>query len=132
MIFDNRWKWELKKISWTISLSRKLSVYSEYAKFRLNRAILYSATILRKIIEDEIKVREYFKEKNYTFSDSDIVNIMILSVKYPYVDEKGWTIRGKILPSSYGKGEVVSLKVKDVCNWVLYSYVFFWGGCRLR
>ena len=55
MIFDGRWKWELKKLSWAISLWKKAPSYSEYGKHQLNRAVLYSATVLRKAIEDEIE-----------------------------------------------------------------------------
>ena len=55
MIFDGRWKWELKKLSWAISLWKKAPRYGEYGKHQLNRAVLYSATVLRKAIEDEIE-----------------------------------------------------------------------------
>jgi len=50
MIFDGRWKWELKKQSWAISLWQKAPSYGEYGKHKLNRAMLYSATVLRKAI----------------------------------------------------------------------------------
>lgn len=32
MIFDGRWKWELKKQSWAISLWQKAPSYGEYGK----------------------------------------------------------------------------------------------------
>ena len=50
---------------------------------------------------------------------------VISATKYPYTDEDGWAFRGKICVSSYGEGQAASLKVKDVCNWLLHSYV--WG-----
>ena len=78
MIFDGRWKWDLKKLSWAISLWKMAPSYGEYGKHQLNRAVLYSATVLRKAIGDEIKAEK-----------------------------------------------VASLNVKDVCNWLLLSYV--WG-----
>ena len=58
MIFDGRWKWELKKLSWAISLWKKALRYGEYGKHQLNRAVLYSATVLRKAIEDEIEAEK--------------------------------------------------------------------------
>ena len=53
MIFDGRWKWELQKLSWAIAVWRRVPAFSGFAEHQLNRAILYSATILRKLIEDE-------------------------------------------------------------------------------
>ena len=39
MIFDGRWKWELKKQSWAISLWQRAPSYGEYGKHKLNREI---------------------------------------------------------------------------------------------
>ena len=88
MIFDGRWKWELKKQSWAISLWQRAPSYGEYPECKIMSGVI-SAT------------------------------------KYPYTDEDGWAFRGKICVSSYGEGQAASLKVKDVCNWLLHSYV--WG-----
>ncbi len=125
MIFDGRWKWELKKLSWAISLWQKAPSYGEYGKHKLNRAVLYSATVLRKAIEDEIEAEKVAKEQNWTLPECKIMSGVISATKYPYTGEDGWAFRGKICASSYGKGQAVSLKVKDVCNWLLHSYV--WG-----
>ena len=125
MIFDGRWKWELKKLSWAISLWKKVPSYSEYGKHQLNRAVLYSATVLRKAIEDEIEAEKVAKEQNWTLPECKIMSCVISATKYPYTDEDGWAFRGKICVSSYGEGQSASLKVKDVCNWLLHSYV--WG-----
>lgn len=125
MIFDGRWKWELKKQSWAISLWQKAPSYGEYGKHKLNRAVLYSATVLRKVIEDEIEAEEVAKEQNWTLPECKIMSGVISATKYPYTDEDGWAFRGKICVSSYGEGQAASLKVKDVCNWLLHSYV--WG-----
>ena len=124
MIFDGRWKWELKKQSWAISLWQKAPSYGEYGKYKLNRAVLYSATVLRKAIEDEIEAEKVAKEQNWTLPECKIMSVTS-ATKYPYTDEDGWAFRGKICVSSYGEGQAASLKVKDVCNWLLHSYV--WG-----
>lgn len=115
MIFDGRWKWELKKQSWAISLWQKAPSYGEYGKHKLNRAVLYSATVLRKAIEDEIEAEKVAKEQNWTLPECKIMSGVISATKYPYTDEDGWAFRGKICVSSYGEGQAASLKVKDVC-----------------
>ena len=63
MIFDGHWKREVKALSREISLWRRLLFPSDYAKHRLNRAILYSAAILRKIIEDEREAEKLFRKR---------------------------------------------------------------------
>ena len=96
MIFDGRWKWELKKLSWAIFLWEKASSHSEYGKYQLNRAVLYSATILRKAIEDEIEAERVAKEQNLTLPECKIMSGVISATKYPYTEEDGWAFRGKI------------------------------------
>ena len=84
MIFDGRWKWELKKQSWAISLWQRAPSYGEYGKHKLNRAVLYSATVLRKAIEDEIEAEKVAKEQNWTLPECKIMSGVISATKYPY------------------------------------------------
>lgn len=125
MIFDGRWKRELKKLSRAISLWKKAPDYNGYGKHQLSRAVLYSAIILRKAIEEETEVAKIANGYNWTHCRCEIMNSTISATKYPYTDEDGWAFRGKICVSNYGKGETVSIKVKDACNWLIHSYV--WG-----
>lgn len=125
MIFDGRWKWELKKLSWAISFWEKVPIYCEYGKHQLNRSVLYSATVLRKAIEDEIETEETAEDQDHTIPKCKIMSSVISAIKYPYIDEDNCFFRGKVFTSNYGKGQAVSLKAKDVCNWLLHSYV--WG-----
>ncbi len=74
-------------------------------------AVLYSATILREAIEDEIEAEKVAKEQNPTLPECKIMSCVISATKYPYTDEDGWAFRGKICVSSYCKGQVASLKV---------------------
>ena len=87
----------IEKQSWAISLWKKTSSYSEYGKHQLNRAVLYSATILRKAIEDEIEAEKVAKEQNLTLPECKIMSCVISATKYPYTDEDGWAFRGKNL-----------------------------------
>ena len=124
MIFDGHWKWELQKLSREISVWSKISVFSELAKHRLNRAILYSATILRKLIEDETEAEEIVRAVGGTLPGYKTTNAVLTATKYPYTAEKGWTVRGIFRTRDYGSGESVSLKSKDVCNWLIHSCIW--------
>ena len=128
MIFDGRWKRELKLLVWEISIWKTMPILGSVAEHRLNRAILYSATILRKIIEDEIEAEDIAKETNIPLPKLKTTHAILNAIKYPYVGEEGWVVRSTLCASDYGKGQDVCVKAKDVCNWLLHSYV--WGVAR--
>lgn len=125
MIFDGRWKRELKWLSFEIVVWQGLRILGDVAEHRLNRAILYSATILRKIIEDEAEAEAIAKEAKISLPKQKTVHAILKAIKYPYTGEEGWTVRSKLCASDYGKGQDVCVNAKDVCNWLLHSYV--WG-----
>lgn len=113
MVFDGKWKWELKKLSWAISFWKRTSAYSEYSKHQLNRAILYSAVIIRKAIEEEIELEKLIKDKKITLPGKNIKDFTISAIKFPYIGDEGWTFRGRVCASSYDSGKTITLKPKD-------------------
>lgn len=125
MIFDSKWESELKHLSWEISFWCRLSILGSFAEHQLNRAVLYSATILRKIIEDETEAEAIAKEVNMPLPKLKTVHYSLEAIRYQYTGEEGWTIRSKLCASDYGKGQDVHVSAKNVCNWLLHSYV--WG-----
>lgn len=125
MVLDGRWKWELKKLSWAISFWKRTSAYSEYSRHQLDRAILYSAVIIRKAIEEEIELEKLAKDKNITLPGKNIKDITISAIKFPYIGDECWTFRGRVCAFSYDNGKNITLKTKELCNWIVHSYV--WG-----
>ncbi|MFR5406839.1 MAG: hypothetical protein ACLTG0_16625 [Oscillibacter sp.] len=69
MIFDGRWKWELKKQSWAISLWQKAPSYGEYGKHKLNRAVLYLPPSCEKPLKTKLK-QKVAKEQNWTLPNA--------------------------------------------------------------
>lgn len=131
MIFDGRWKWELQKLSWAISVWRRLPAFSSFAEHQLNRAILYSATILRKVIEDEAEAETVAQEvelrmlkENFRMPDFELLHATLSAIKFPHQKEQNETIRGKLYVSDYNNGQSVVLRVKNVCNWLIHSCVW--------
>lgn len=122
MIIDGHWKWELQKLSWTVSVFCKFPVDCNFAEHQLSRAILYSSIILRKVIEEQTEADKYAR---FPLQTPEILTAEITAVKYPYIEKEDWTIRGKIGASNYSTGETVFIKARDVCNWLIHSYV--WG-----
>lgn len=124
MIFDGRWKWELQKLSWSISVWRRLPVFHGFAEHQLNRAILYSATILRKLIEDETEAEEIASAVGISLPKQETTHAILTATKYPYTAEEGWTVRSIFRTGDYGPGNTVSLKSKAVCNWLIHSCIW--------
>ena len=124
MIFDGHWKREVKVLSREISLWRRLLFPSDYAKHRLNRAILYSAAILRKIIEDEWEAEKLFRKRGETIPHKLLLNAKLPAIRYPHIDEEKVFYRGKLFHTDYGEGERVELTVQEVCNNLIHSYVW--------
>ncbi len=124
MIFDGLWKRELQKLSFDISIWKSPIFFCEVGKHMLSRAVLYSATVLRKAIEDESEAETIAKKYNCKLKGLRVKNCTVIAIKYPYITEEGWTVRGFLAPENYGKGSEVQLNIKDVCNWLLHSYVW--------
>lgn len=124
MIFDGRWKWELQKLSWAIAVWRRVPAFSGFAEHQLNRAILYSATILRKLIEDETEAEEIAKTMGAALPKQETTHAMLTAIKFPYTAEEGWTVRGKVCIPAYGTGQTVAIKAKNICNWLIHSFVW--------
>lgn len=124
MIFDGYWKWELRKLSFEISIWSQFPAIIGYAEHRLNRAILYSSTILRKIIEDEIEAEAIAKKHSIPLPKQETTHTTLNSLKYPYTGKEGWTLRSRVRTSDYGIGHPTTIKAKDVCNWLIHSYVW--------
>ena len=124
MIFDGRGKWELQKLSWSISVWQRLPVFHSFAEHQLNRAILYSATVLRKVIEDETEAEEIASTVGISLSKQETTHAILTATRYPYTAEEGWTVRGRVCIPAYGAGQTVAIKAKNICNWLIHSYVW--------
>ena len=121
MIINGYWKWELQKLSWEISLWSKLTVFDAWSKHRLTRAVLYSAIIIRKAIEDDT---EAGKAGLDNLPELRLLTETLSAKKFPYIGEKESTARGKMWASDYDAGETMEMKISTVCNQLIHSYVW--------
>ena len=154
MIFDGQWKRELKKLSREISFWRKMTMLRHIAEHRLNRAILYSAIILRKIVEEEKEAKEIdtalrenamskekleaffhkqsmseelvqaFVEANTQPPSFAMFHCKIEIMEFPYKSKDDLTIRGSLSVDDYGAGKKTTLELNKVCNQLVHSYVW--------
>lgn len=154
MIFDGQWKRELQKFSREITFWRKMTMFSHIAEHRLNRAILYSAIVLRKIIEEEKEAEEIdiaLRENAMSKEELEAVyreqgmsaefialfavahsqpptfatlHYMVEIMEFPYKSEDDLTVRGMLSADNYGAGKKTTLALQKVCNHLVHSYVW--------
>ena len=125
MIFDGMWKWEIKKQSNAILFWQFFSVLDIFAEHQLTKAVLYSAIVTRKIIEDSKEIIEIAKEHNWILPKDEILGAKLEATKFPFVGDDVWYMRGKVFTSEYGSGEKVEISSREICNWLVHSYC--WG-----
>ena len=119
MIYGDRWKIELGKLSRSISIWSHISWLDEYAKHRLAKAVLYSTVVIRKVIED---LRDVEKKLPSDLPQMKILHAEVEAIVCLFEGEKGWSVRGRVCVSDYGKAEKIKLKAVDVCNGIIHSY----------
>lgn len=154
MIFDGQWKRELRKLSREIAFWRKMTMFNHIAEHRLNRAILYSAIILRKIIEEEAEAEKIdTASRKNAMSEEDLetffrnqgmseeliqrfieanrqppifatLHYMVKIMEFPYKSEDDLTVRGMLSADNYGAGKKTTLALQRVCNHLVHSYVW--------
>lgn len=130
MLLDGYWKKEL------ISLRRQLSFWSRYkgslikqfAEHQINRCLLYSASIIRKIFEDEGEaerdLRGYMDENQ--MPPLRIFHYTLTVKKYQFIGENQFLAISSINLSDYDfqNGEEQIKTLKEICNQFIHSYVW--------
>lgn len=124
MLFDGYWKWDLQKQSWAISFWRRLGFLDEITEHALNRAVLYSAAIIRKAGEDEIETERLAADQGYTFPKQELPSATLDSLRFPFIGDPSWLIRGKFFSDDYGSSISCTVSANQACNWILHSYVW--------
>lgn len=130
MLLDGYWKKEI------ISLKRQLALWSIYkgslfrklAEHKVNRCFLFSAAIIRKIVEDEEETKRDYKKNSYTcgLPQLRILNKTITVTKYKFIGDCRLLMVSSISLGEYDfkNGEKEIKTIKEVCNQLIHSYVW--------
>ena len=111
MVLNKQWQADLRKLHRNILFWKNHILLNEYAKHNLTRSVLYSAVIIRKLIDNN-------NEINLKVPSS------LNCTRYPYVGDFELMVPGKIWCEDYDKGENAIIEVKDVCNQIIHSYLW--------
>ena len=140
MLLDGYWKRDLIRIKRQLKFWSRRSGYilHEYIEHRINRCLLFSTAIIRKIIEDEKDGENLYKEWLDSLKEEGVdtkpekpeflsLQYSVSITKYQHVDEEKIFINSKLILSDYDTehGEQIELPLSQVCNQLIHSYV--WG-----
>ena len=142
MLLDGYWKRELEREARRLRFWSALPTYDARSRIshNVNRSILYSAVIIRKIFEDEKDVEPYFKEPKplhpkmaaempgYVYeSPLKTLAYKVPIKRAPYKGKPEDLLQSKVWPEDYDgpRLESIALPLNQACNQIIHSYV--WG-----
>lgn len=140
MLLDGYWKKDLKSIikqleRWS---GKRCVLFADYAEHKVNQGLLYSAVIIRKIVEDEKDGEEVYKNWLKHLDSEEILEkpskpkfatmSRIVSVaRYAHIDGEKFFMNSKLFLSDYDTkhADHIELPLSQMCNQLIHSYV--WG-----
>lgn len=130
MIFDGYWKKELrfyvKQIKRWQKLSSSKMLNQKFVEHQLNKYILYSAIVIRKMIEEEKDAENIFNKSDLKISPPkfELLHYEIPIQRFPFSGDKDF-IPHKVVSEYYkGKGEKDKLDAEYVGNNIIHSYIW--------
>ena len=128
MILDGYWKRDLIKFRRQLRYWSRRGGYimHDYSEHRINRAFLFSAAIIRKIVEDEADAQAIMKKDDLPIAPFRILHYAVPMRIYKHVDEEKFFLVSKLILSDYDveHSETVDMPLKEACNQIIHSYVW--------
>ena len=126
MILDGYWKHELWSIKNGLSLWRRLWFAGQYAEHKINRALLYSAVIIRKIAEDEKDAERTIEKSQRPMPPLPIIKMSVPVKRYRHTDPDKFFVNSKVFLNDYDMqhAETDQLSLFQICNQIIHSYTW--------
>ena len=131
MLLDGYWRKDLYETKKQLEKWSKYKYISfkdkDKAEHMINRGLLFSAAIIRKIFEDEKEAKKTEKKLNWQPAPYKILHYTVPVKEYNHTDsEKDFYISNIIL-SDYDlkNSKIIDLSLKALCDQFIHSYV--WG-----
>ena len=126
MLQDGCWKKELKHnarlLAFWIKVSDKVGIYAEH---KVNKYILYSAVIIRKMFEDEKGAETAFKKFNMHMPALELIKYKVKVTTYPFSGDENFIIE-RAIPENYNQEEAIDeeIPLNTLCNQIIHSFVW--------
>lgn len=100
--------------------------FSALSEHRINRGLLYSAAIIRKIAEDEKEAEHAAENNQMTMPPLPIIKSSIPVKRYRHTDPDKFFVNSRVLLEDYDMqhAEVDQLSLFQICNQIIHSYTW--------
>ncbi len=125
MILDGYWKSELHRYTLQLRFWSSLCRWTgSFAEHQVNKYLLYSAAIIRKLIEDEVDAKNEFQNSEYGIPELALLHYELPATEYPFDGDKDFILH-KVVTDNYNAGSRnVTVEAKIICNSIIHSYVW--------
>lgn len=126
MILDGYWKKELKHNIHILKLWMKLSkAFHDYAKHQINKSVLYSAVIIRKMFEDEKDAELELKKTTLPMPPLKLLKYKVKVRVYPFFGDERFIVE-RVIPENYDykNAAIKDIELNKLCNQIIHSFVW--------
>lgn len=125
MILDGYWKSELNRYVCRLkSWGRLCRGTGTYAEHQVNKNLLYSAVIIRKLIEDEADAKKQIEKSSLPMPELALLHYELSAVEYAFDGDKDFILH-KVRTDYYHAGNhTVKIEAKTICNSIVHSYIW--------
>lgn len=125
MILDGYWKLELNRYV------RRLKFWDglcggtgTYAEHQVNKYLLYSAAIIRKLIEDEADAKKQIENSSLQMPELALLHYDLPATEYVFDGDKDFILH-KVITDYYHAGNCsIIVEAKTICNSIVHSYIW--------
>ena len=126
MILDGYWKRELRKNAITLRFWCAFSVFSSsFIEHQVNKSILYSAVIIRKMFEDEKGAESEIRKSEIPMPPLKLLKYKVKVTVYPFSGDENFIIE-RVIPENYDCKNAVEkeIELNTLCNQIIHSFVW--------
>lgn len=135
MLLDGYWKKELRHISRQLSFWTKHRLFynDRYIEHKVNRAFLFSAAIIRKVIEDEKdaektieKHNQAVEEESWPIPELPVIKIDVPVIKYNHIADDKFFVNSRVFIEDYDTSNPSreNTSLVRICNQIIHSYAW--------
>ncbi len=125
MILDGYWKLELNRYVRRLKFwGRLCGGTGTYAEHQVNKYLLYSAAIIRKLIEDEADAKKQLENSSLRIPELALLHYDLHAVEYKFDGDNDFILH-KVIADYYKSGnQAVTIEAKMICNSIVHSYIW--------
>jgi hypothetical protein len=135
MILDGYWKKELKHFSRQLAFCTKQRLFYDdrYIEHKVNRAFLFTAAIIRKVIEDEKDAEKTIEKHNQSVDENTwltpefaVIKIDVPVIIFKHIADDKFFVNSRVFIEDYDtyNPSRENISLVRICNQIIHSYAW--------